>query len=464
MRSKIFIITIASVLTLFAISSPAIKLLERAGLFKLPELGNIIEKEKEYENPVLDFIELAKADIADTYTNYLPGYAYIVTAYQTSQSNFNRPWNDMLSKLASAAAKPVSAEPVETDAVDSTDVLEASNDSAEVPADTPGEPHIVSSECHFVRSLGEGINIYAIDAVRSDGSKVGLLTSAFNTGVDTYTKRMHRTAEQVNAIAAANTDVNVYFYMCSRFQDCEAFEDVVPGEPSTKPLVDEFFSLLDPRIKTDRLKIDSLDDSVNKLFLTDHHWNAYGMYEAYCDIVNMIRADSPSVAEPRPLGVRYDVEGAEYYGTFARTSGYYEYTDSFFFYDYDLPEHELVANNPYNFETVMKRYLSGKFSKDLGADHYVNFYPYAQYLKYPSNSTGRVLLVLGDSYSRGISELLASAFDETYIFDYRRIHEIGNYNDFIAEHGITDVLFMQYSLRGVFDNQNDNTLNRIKLD
>ena len=84
-------------------------------------------------------------------------------------------------------------------------------------------------------------------------------------------------------------------------------------------------------------------------------------------------------------------------------------------------------------------------------------------MKY-KNSTGRNVLVLTDSYSRGISELLGSNFDETHIFDYRRIHEIGNLRQFIARHKITDVLFMQYSLKGgIFDNQNDNTLHLIDL-
>lgn len=216
-------------------------------------------------------------------------------------------------------------------------------------------------------------------------------------------------------------------------------------------------------ISYDRLKVDSLEDSIKYLFKTDHHWNAFGMYTAYCDIVSMIYGeDADDII--RPLGERYDIEDADFYGTFARTSGYYGYHDDFFFYDYDLPPHTLKADYPYSFNDVKAKYSAGKFSKDISADHYVNFYPYARYLRYPTNDTGRIVLVLGDSYSRGISELLGSAFDEAYIFDYRRIHEIGNYNDFIEKNRITDVLFMQYSLRGVFDNQNDNSLDTIILD
>lgn len=131
--------------------------------------------------------------------------------------------------------------------------------------------------------------------------------------------------------------------------------------------------------------------------------------------------------------------------------------DNFFFCDCRLPKHRLVADNPCDFESLGDKYLAGNYPKDRGADHYVSFYPLRpvpeifgeQYLAGPAPPGGQLF--------RGISELLSSAFDEAYIFDYRRISQIGDYRAYVEKHGITDILFMQYSLRGVFDNQNDNT-------
>lgn len=466
MKSKTFIIVISVLILTLAIASPALKCAEKLGWIELPKMGNIIEPEKvcgDGKDGILNIIEFAKADLTDTYINYLPGYAQFVTAVQTAEVNFNQPFNNMLSSFL------VTKKPVETPEIpDETDAVSAETEvigetEAETAEPEPEEPTITEHSSRFLKSSGDGINLYAVDATYSDGTEVSLITSAFSTNPKVYTRQMKRMAEQVNAIAAANTDVNVYFYACSRLQDCEAFEEIVPGEPSLAPLVAEFFDLLDERIVYDRLKIDSLEDSIKYLFKTDHHWNALGMYQAYTDIVNMMYGDEAENII-RPLGTEYQIEDADFYGTFARTSGYYNYHDDFCFYDYDLPEHELIADNPYDFEKVMDKYVSGRFSKDISADHYVNFYPYTRYIGYPENDTGRVVLILADSYSRGISELLGSAFDEAYIFDYRRIREIRNYNDFIAEHGITDVLFMQYSLRGIFNNQNDNTLETIKLD
>ena len=472
MKPKTFIVLVSAAVLFLCLFCPLLRLAETLGWVDLPEMGNIIEPERVYGNPVLDGAEEIKAEIAGTYVNYLPGYAAAVTGIRTAVMDFNRPFNTLLASSmrsdpapaapqSDAGDTPVSAETTASTEIPTAAETESPADSpepAEQSVPEPEEPYVISSEATFLKSSGEGINLYSVEAQMSDGETVELLTSAFNTPEKIYAKRMRKTAEIINGIAALEPDVRAWVYVCSRLQDAACFSDIVPGEPSTAPLVEEFFSLLDEDITYGRLKIDSLDDSIRKLFLTDHHWNAYGMYEAYCDIVTMMFGED---AQLRPLGDRHDVEGASYYGTFARTSGYYGCHDDFFFYDYHLPKHALVADNPYDFESVRDKYLAGKYSKDRGADHYVSFYPYAQYLKYSGNHTGRVLLLLGDSYSRGISELLSSAFDEAYIFDYRRISQIGDYRDYVEKHGITDVLFMQYSLRGVFDNQNDNTLDTL---
>lgn len=478
-RDRIFIAVVAIICLGVLIFAPALKITEKLGWVRLPKLGNIIEPEHVYEgtgilSSALSVIEYAKADISDTYTNYLPAYAEFTSFVQTKQVDFNQGFNDFLSSFIKKPAPAPDAGRIDMIESGAPETTAAPAETKKPPEKTGEASSIIGTDwgditvsehrSRFLKKSGDGLNVYAVDATLSDGSEISLLTTAFSTPPATYTKRMKEQAALINAICAANTDVNVYVYVCSRLQDSECFPDIIPGEPSTHGLVLDFFDLLDDRIKYGRLAVDSLQDSINKLFLTDHHWNAYGMYEAYCDIVNMMRADSPSIAEPRPIGKRYDIEEADFYGTFARVCGYYNYKDNFFFYDYDLPRHTLVASNPYDFEKRMSDYLAGKFGRDMGADHYVNFYPYSEYLKYPDNKTGRRLLLLGDSYSRGISELLASSFDEAYIFDYRRIHQIGSYNDYIEKHGITDVLFLQYSLRGVFDNQNDNTLGTLILD
>lgn len=464
MRNKVFVAIACGFLLLIMLCAPTIRLLEELGVVSTDKMGNIIEPQKIYgdDMPLAGFlngVEEMKAAIEDTYINYLPFYAHIVTSVKNAKININKPINELLSTLGQKAM-PVAANV--TDKLETTETTVELETSVETDI-AEEKPHIVKHSYKYLTNSG-GTNFYVIDAEYSDGRKVSLITLTLSTPEQLIDKRVELSANLVNNITAVCKElgVKVYFYSCSRLQDGEYFEEYIPVEKSLKPKVDKFFSLLDPYIRSGRLKVDTLEESIEKLFLTDHHWNAYGMYEAYCDIVNMMREDTPTISEPRPLGELYVIEDAEFYGTNARTSGYYECSDIFFFYDYNLPDHVLRASYPYNFGEKKRQYLEGRFEKKLSTDHYVNFYPYTEYLKY-NNSTGRNVLVLADSYSRGISELLGSSFDETYIYDYRRIHEIGNLRQYIAKHNITDVLFMQYSLRGIFDNQNDNTLATIDL-
>ena len=465
MRDKIFISFICAVTLIVMIYAPFLKAIENAGIAQTEQMGNVIEPAKIYEDDnfaadILNKIEEAKAAAQDTYINYLPFYANVVTSVRNMKVNANQGINDMLSSAATQTAGTKTIEPSDTGMI-STDDIEA--DAINNPAPEE-ERRIVSHSAKYLTNTG-GTNVYAIDAEYSDGEQVSLITLALSTSPSSWEKRMRNEAKLVNSIAEVCEElgVNTYYYACSRLQDGEFFADYIPGEVSLNPLVDDFFLLLNPSVKSGRLKVDTIEESIQKLFLTDHHWNAYGMYESYRDIINLMREDTPAIPEPREIGTLHEIPDASFHGTNARMAGYYEVTDTFYFYDYDLPEHTLVASNTYDFSKRRDAYLSGNFEQSLSADHYVNFYPYSEYLKYPTNSTSRNVLILADSYSRGISELLSSNFDETFIFDYRRINQIKNLKSYIDKNNITDVLFMQYSLRGIFDNQADNTLGSIDL-
>lgn len=490
MKDKLFLFIFAGFVFLIMIASPLNYFLVSTGVLKYENLGNVIKPEKTYDEDKflsarLNAIESGKARLTDIYTNYIPAYNTFVIGAGAVKSDINQPlyvlYGDIAAEVFKREAATVS---LPSDSVSAN--MDASADSAAElsdggieptgdPADagSPAEsvsapvdgapvvPKIASYSSKFISS-----GVYGIDVEYEDGTKTGLITLAITKSDSQLRAGVRSQVKEVNRIAAATpADVNVYFYVCSRFQDSGLFEEYVPGAKSLKPFVDEFADALDSRVKYDRFKVDTLEDSIQKLFLTDHHWNAYGAYEAYRDIINMISADSPSIGEPRPLGELNLIEEAEFYGSNARIYNHFKYTDTFFFYDYNLPEHDIKTTQDYaGFAANMKRYLDGKYDKGRSADHYVNFYPYTSYTKYPENNTGRVLLLLTDSYNRGVSELLGSNFDEAYVFDFRFMNNIGNYNAFLKSKGITDVLFMQYSMRGVFNAENDNMLQSIKTD
>ncbi len=463
MKDRLFIAIMTAIMLSVMIFAPVTYFLVSVEILAYHDVGNIIEPERIYSpdnllNVPLNSVEHIKASITDVYTNYLPFYKQIVSNVNTAKINFNKPiysWYTSLMVTDTAVIDKVTSETINLSEIPETEIETAIETTLH---EEPVISEIIKYSANFLKS-----GLYSIDVEYADGTKTGLLTLVNIASESKNRTNLKAQAAEVNRITAADTDVNVYLYVCSRLQDGELFPEYVPGTVSLKPLVNEYFDLLDDRIKYDYLKVNTLEDSISKIYLSDHHWNAYGMYEGYCDIIHMVSADSPSIGKPKEQGEKHEIPDVVYWGSNARTYGYYNYFDIFYFYDYNLPEHKIITTNPYNgFDFNMKKYLAGNFDKDINSDHYVLFYPYTEYVKYPENNTGRRLLVLGDSYSRGISELLSSNFDETYIFDFRRMDEIGDYNKFISDKGITDVLFMQYSLRGVFNYYNDNTLTTIR--
>jgi hypothetical protein len=123
------------------------------------------------------------------------------------------------------------------------------------------------------------------------------------------------------------------------------------------------------------------------------------------------------------------------------------YYDNFAVLDIDLP-----AQHPTErVRSKLSEYLRGDW--DIGrlgrndyTAHYENFYDTPQIITYPENNTGRRLLILGDSYVYWVSWLIGANFDRTFVH-YTLWQNDLDYNRFIRDNGITDVLLLQYSAR-----------------
>ena len=89
-------------------------------------------------------------------------------------------------------------------------------------------------------------------------------------------------------------------------------------------------------------------------------------------------------------------------------------------------------------------------------DHYVNFYPICDKVVYPGNETGRKALFIGDSFSLGLQELIASHFDETYYFYADGTVELFKGQDFAdtcEEYGIMNIPTMLFFQNGELVNR-----------
>jgi len=266
--------------------------------------------------------------------------------------------------------------------------------------------------------------------------------------------------------------VNFYVYVCLRFQETETFAEIIKdirpmrGETSTKHFLEAFFEGLDniPAINAyDYFKIDTLEKRLEYIFKTDHHESPRGAYSIYRDVITMMAKDSPEIGEPYEAEFK-KVPGIEYRGSHVWGHGYTEIYDEFEYYIVDLPPHDMFEslNGRRKTQSALEAYESRRFGRDTFYDHYANFFPRPQNIVYPENNIGRNLLMLADSYAWGFSELISAHFDNTYIVPWT--HGTFEYNKFIREKNITDVIIIQYSGRILFNTYNDTQLERVIIE
>lgn len=296
--------------------------------------------------------------------------------------------------------------------------------------------------------------------------------------VDTYSEsdpsmaaKMDKQINTLNAMAASDVDVNVWVYIATALEDSEIMIDIVPTEYKGTNLK-YFEENLSDDVWLGYVDFDNIKEYNEKYFTTDHHWNALGMREAYEDIVAGLKTKYDDITANEAELV---VTDAQYYGSLSRSVAKYEYKDTFAFHNYKLPTHEtdvlrvdnddrptkkykkggkLYYGSPKPFEDNIEEYVNGEFNTNDRYDHYVNFYPICDEVRYTENNTGRNCIFIGDSFSLGLQELVASHFDTTYYFysdGTVNLFKNVDFNAFCEENNITDVMVIEQSTRLLYD-------------
>jgi len=462
LRDKIYSIIFSAIFLVLMLWCPGAVLLQKLDIISLPENKNIKLPEKVYENggvlsSILNSIEKGKANLENIYSNGLPMYENITRFMLDNERNMREYLLDTLYSFEKPASNSIENNPEKITGQDSNNGLDEL-DEPELPPIRYKAKRIGTDSFNAVWAFTEEDQPYS----------EGWTDKTLLASEDELRERLGNQARHVNRIANANQDVNFYVYVCTRFQETEIFGEIIKDirpmrdEISTYHLMQEFFVRLDETAINgwDYFKIDTVEKRKERILKTDHHESARGAYSIYCDVINMIAKDSPEIGKPREakFGV---IDGIELRGSHVWSHGYTEIYDKWEYYDINLPYHEIYSNinGKGKTERQIDQYLSGRFSKDTFADHYATFYPRPANIDYPDNKTGRNLLMLTDSYSWATGELIASNFDHTYATIWT--HGKFNYNQFIWDHNITDVLIMQVADRLLYDIQNDTQLDKV---
>jgi len=446
MRDKIFSFSCIVVIISVMLFAPMKKILCETGIMSEDNVGNIISADEKYSadsriGKILNGIERAKASVDDIYINYLPYYNSVVVEAKGIDQSINEPFTSYLLSLGEKRATPA-----ETAGDDVTVIPDEEIDD--------GKPHEISHEYAYLNATDTHRN-YLVTVKYSDGTESAFLDRVMSRSHSELEEILENSITEFNRIVSYKSDeVNYYMYAGTRFQDTELLEEYIPAEQSTYNHLMHIFDSLPDHVRCDWLKFETIEDRLELVYTTDHHWTASGTDVGYHEILDMMRLDTPDIGEPRK-GILHVLSDCIMNGSFSRLASYYKISDDFEFIDYGLPEH--IVSGGQTYEEMSKIYLSGGYDKVNGAGHYEMFYPWLSKLEYPENKTGRNLLIIGDSFARSIGEVLASHFDTTYV-------SMSNINMrlYIDRLNVTDVLILMYTDRMMYQVYNELNLKSIR--
>jgi hypothetical protein len=307
---------------------------------------------------------------------------------------------------------------------------------------------------HFSKALERGIVKFAYSFV---GDKV--IPADMTTGIyiDTENNQLIFTPNTFNKTTRAAID--------QRIQNYEALIQAHPEQNfyiyyfqtlhhSDHHPINQFFSEADrgqsiayfeenkpEGLTLGKFLLTSMDDHLYYYYRTDHHWNIYGMLQAYEEIHAMLSRNYPDISpilEPEDIVVFPDVK---FLGYLARRTFYPIEGDEFAVEVVDFPPLEMVKSGVTLDRMPRWDYFEGNYSLIPYTNHYKFFYgEVTDLIEFRSeNESNRNLLIFGSSFTNSLDPLLASHYKNTYSVDLRYFTSF-SLSEFLAEHDVDDII------------------------
>lgn len=465
LRNKIFAAVFFVFILAVMVSAPVKMFLTNAGLIETENVGNIIEVEKVYPKGTpgaafFNAVEEVKRDINDIYTNYIPFYVSITSKAEGFTQRLNQSVTSFLLEWGNQIMIGGRDEPNATEPTPSSPTTE----SEPIETEPPTEPFETKYFTTYLKG-NKSHRYYEIMARTGiDDPLVDFYIRVPAKDTEQLRPVMEKQVAAINDFAARRPDVNWYVFPVTCFEDTALCEQILPSE-SKHSLFTEFFTKLSPSVQYDYIKIQDIKDKTRLYFKTDHHWNVYGYTEGYRLITEMFKKNYPDITARTPVIHTFD-NAVSVYGSNALAVASYKMADVFHAADFSLPEHDYVMETGVSYggtESIQQsfaRYFNKQHNTGKSYNHYIHFYPIVKEVTYPQNHTGRNLLIIGDSYSPPLLEVLASHFDKTYVryIDSNKKLTTVQYEELIDQYNITDVLLLEMSDRVIYDYYNDSLM------
>ncbi|MBQ6450998.1 MAG: hypothetical protein IJJ29_03650 [Solobacterium sp.] len=229
-------------------------------------------------------------------------------------------------------------------------------------------------------------------------------------------------------------DTDVYVYFPTRIEETIA-DGMLYRETFKKQLV--------PGIRTGELNNTTLEDHQKYFYRSDYHWNVYGAYQGYTDIIRMIAQDY-DIGEPLPVGEEISFD-YPFHGNISSQIGHLGKADHIT--DYRLSgigEYTLTANGEViDLNESKRRYAAeGNHTQYSDYDLYFgnNYFERIFDFKQPERPN---ILIFADSYVNILQEWLASHFNRTVILDLRTRPDDFSLDYYMKEYDIDLVLILE---------------------
>lgn len=214
--------------------------------------------------------------------------------------------------------------------------------------------------------------------------------------------------------------------------------------------VEDFKTGLSSDIKVSELITKDKNDYSKLFFKSDHHWSCEGSNRGYIDIMNLLEVDK----------FNQDYECIKvtdnYLGSIANRFRDKNSTDTFAYIDTKDLNYQVLINDKEKDNKFKAKVLDKKKAKDnIFYDYYIAFY-YGFYGRviYDFNNDKENLLILADSYSWAIDDLIASNFNKTHVINLM-FDEYQNgkfdYAKYIKDNNINKVLILQETPTTIYD-------------
>lgn len=195
----------------------------------------------------------------------------------------------------------------------------------------------------------------------------------------------------------------------------------------------------------DHLKYETFAEYCRYYYATDHHWNYRGAYQAYADIVRLLKGEEEAVLQPAQV----EVFPVYFNGSYSKELKLEFSREYFAIYRFEpFPKYTALVNGKKKVYDHISSYLKNTFNNTPMYNHYAACYggDYGKIVFQGRDGGEGNLLMFGDSLSNSVKTLLIHHYANIIYIDLRHYEEdMGkpfSMSEILAEYPVDQILFL----------------------